>query len=341
MKTRPVAIIGGGAWGTALAVHLGRLRPEVRLWMREDDLVARLRERRDNPVFLPGVRIPETVRPTSRIGEALHGAGLVLCAVPTPFAREVYRAMRPELAARSSLVTACKGIEQGTAALPGDVLGAELGLERRLAVISGPSFAIEVARGQPTALVVASRDAAMAAEVQELLSDRSLRVYTNDDVTGVQLAGALKNVIAIAAGMVEGAGNGHNTMAALVTRGLAEISRLGVALGGRPETFSGLAGLGDLMLTCTGDLSRNRQLGQALGRGERLQDVLAHSPHVAEGVLTTRSARELARREGVAMPIVDEVHRILFEEGSPAEAIDRLMTRPLRPEVPGGTELRA
>ncbi len=334
MKTRPVAIVGGGAWGTALAVHLGRAGASVRLWIREDDLVARMRDRRDNPVFLPGVPIPATVAPTSRLRDAVEGAGLVVFAVPTAFAREVYRHAASSLPTDAALSVAAKGIEPGTGALPTAVLESVLGDGRRTAALSGPSFAEEVARGHPTALVVASADLRLALEVQEFLSDQALRLYTNDDVTGVQLGGALKNVIAIAAGLVEGIGYGRNTLAALVTRGLAEMARLGTALGGRPETFSGLAGLGDLVLTCTSDLSRNRRLGLALGRGERLDDVLARTPHVAEGVVTARSASELAARTGVAMPITAEVYRILYEDGSPREAIERLMSRPLRPEAP-------
>ena len=330
--TGPVTIVGGGAWGTALAVHLGSLGREVVLWMREEDLVLRVQERRDNPVYLPGVEIPRAVRATADLGEAQEGTGPVLAVVPTPYARSVYRSMAEALDGSRTLVLGSKGIEEASLALPLDVAAEELGAPERLAVISGPSFALEVARGQAAALVAAAGRAEVAGRVQETLSGRGLRLYTNDDVVGVQVAGALKNVIAIAAGIVEGLGLGHNALAALVTRGIAEMRRLGVAMGGRAETFAGLAGLGDLVLTCTGSLSRNRAVGLALARGERLSDVLATTRHVAEGVRTCDSALGLARRHGVEMPIVEEVHRILHDAALPADAVRRLMARPLTGE---------
>ncbi|HEX6852548.1 MAG TPA: NAD(P)H-dependent glycerol-3-phosphate dehydrogenase [Candidatus Polarisedimenticolaceae bacterium] len=330
--TGPVTIVGGGAWGTALAVHLGLLGRDVLLWMRESDLVARMRERRDNPAYLPGFDVPASVRPTDDLAETLRVAGPLVLVVPTPFARAVYRSLAPGLDRGRPVVIASKGIEEETLALPTDVAEQELGAPERLAVISGPSFAAEVAGGRAAAIVAAAREAAIAARVQEALSGGGLRLYTNDDVVGVQVAGALKNVIAIAAGVVEGLGLGHNALAALVTRGIAEMRRLGVAMGGRAETFSGLAGLGDLVLTCTGSLSRNRQVGIALARGERIEDILATTRHVAEGVRTCESALALARRHGVEMPIVEEVHRILHDAAVPAEAVRRLMTRPLTGE---------
>lgn len=332
MTKDPVTIVGGGAWGTALAVVFGERGVPARLWMREDDLVARMRERRDNPVYLPGIRVPEAVVPTTRLDDAVRGSGLVIFAVPSPFARSVYDGFRSALAPGVPVAVATKGIEEGSLLLPTQVAEAALPSGTPVAAVSGPSFAEEVARGVPTAVVVAAADPAVAAGIQSRLSGSTLRLYTNADVVGVQVAGALKNVVAIAAGIVDGLGYGHNTMAALVTRGLAEMRRLGVALGGAPETFSGLAALGDLVLTCTGALSRNRQVGQALGRGERLADVTARMRHVAEGVGTTRSARQLALREGIEMPIVEEVHRILYEDGAPSEAVRRLMARPLGSE---------
>lgn len=331
-----VAIVGGGAWGTAIAVHLGRQEPEVHLWIRESELVGRIRERRDNPVFLPGIEIPSAVRPTDDLRSAVAGASLVVAAVPTPFARAMYAQMRPLLDPSAIVVVATKGIEEGTLLLPGEVAREELSERQAIAVISGPSFAAEVARGVPTAVVVASANLDVARRVQDRLAGPSLRLYTNEDVVGVQVAAALKNVVAIAAGAVDGLGLGHNTLAALLTRGLAEMKRLGVALGASPETFSGLAALGDLVLTCTGGLSRNRQVGYALGRGERLADIVGRMPHVAEGVRTARSARDLAAREGIEMPIVEEVHRILYEDGDPKEAVIRLMTRPLTSESGSG-----
>jgi len=328
----PVAIVGGGAWGTALAVNLGRRGVPVRLWMHEDDLVRRMLERRDNPVYLPGVEIPNTVVPTHDVGAAVHDATLVVFAVPTPFARALHAELARRIRPRVPVVVATKGIEEDTLLLPTEVAASCHAPETPIAAMSGPSFAEEVARGVPTAVVVASRDGGLARAIQDRLAGETLRLYTNSDVVGVQIAGALKNVVAIAAGIADGLGYGHNTLAALITRGLAEIRRLGVARGASSETFSGLASLGDLVLTCTGGLSRNRHVGSALGRGERLSDVIARTPHVAEGVRTARSARDLARKSGVEMPIVEEVYRILYEDGVPREAVRRLMTRPLGSE---------
>jgi glycerol-3-phosphate dehydrogenase (NAD(P)+) len=336
-----IAIVGGGAWGTALAVHLAGRERGVRLWMREADLVARMKERRDNPVYLPGVEVPRSVAPTSELAEAVLGADLVVFAVPTPFARQIYAPLAGHLGPGVPVVVATKGIEEDTLLLPTQVASACLHPGASIAALSGPSFAEEVARGVPTAVVVASTDPALARRIQDGLAGDTLRLYTNTDVVGVQVAAALKNVVAIAAGIVDGLGFGQNTVAALVTRGLAEMRRLGVALGGAPETFSGLAALGDLVLTCTGGLSRNRQVGQALGRGERLDDVIGRMRHVAEGVRTARSARDLARRVGVEMPIVEEVYRILYEDGAPREAVRRLMTRPLTSETGSGAEADA
>ena len=332
MTPEPVAIVGGGAWGTALAVNLGGRGVPVRLWMHEPDLVRRMLARRDNPVFLPGIEIPESVVPTDALAGAVAGASLVMFAVPTPFARALYGQLRPLIAARVPVVVATKGIEEETLLLPLEVAAAALAEDAPLAVISGPSFAEELARGVPTAVVIAAKDVAFARSVQDRLAGESLRLYTNTDVVGVQIAAALKNVVAIAAGIADGLGFGHNTVAALITRGLAEIRRLGVARGASPETFSGLASLGDLVLTCTGGLSRNRQVGQALGRGERLADVVARMSHVAEGVRTARSARSLALKAGVEMPIVEEIYRILDEDSPPREAVRRLMMRPLGSE---------
>lgn len=332
MEQQPIAVVGGGAWGSALATHLGRQGHEARLWMREPDLVARMIARRDNPAYLPGVRIPDRVAPCEALGTAVDGAGMVITVVPSPFARGVYRELASHLAAAPPVVVATKGIEERTLALPLEVAREELGPSVALAILSGPSFAREVALGRPTALVVASEHPGLAARLQAVISSRELRVYTNQDPIGVQVAGGLKNVMAIAVGIGDSLGLGSNALAGLITRGLAEMSRLVLALGGEARTTSGLAGLGDLVLTCTGDLSRNRRVGQRLGRGERLEDVLAGSRAVAEGVKTARSARELARRSGVEMPIVEEVYRILYEEASVEEGLDRLLSRPLTSE---------
>ncbi len=332
MIIEPVAIIGGGSWGTALAVNLGRRGVPVRLYMHEVELVNRMLLRRDNPVYLPGVPIPETVTPTHELATAVSGVSLVVFAVPTPFARAVHGALAGQLGSRVPVVVATKGIEENTLLLPTEVAASCHPVRTPIAAISGPSFAEEVARGVPTAIVVAATDGALAREIQDRLAGETLRLYTNADVVGVQIAAALKNVVAIAAGIADGLGCGQNTLAALITRGLAEIKRLGVARGASPETFSGLASLGDLVLTCTGGLSRNRQVGQALGKGERLEDVIGRMSHVAEGVRTARSARDLARKAGVEMPIVEEVYRILYEDGVPREAVRRLMSRPLGSE---------
>lgn len=332
MSPEPVAIVGGGAWGTALAVSLGKSGAPVAIWMHEDELVRRMVSRRDNPVYLPGIEIPDTVKPTTDLAAATLGASLVVFAVPTPYARALYDRLAPHLAAHVPVVVATKGIEEDTLLLPLEVATSRLGPAVPVAAMSGPSFAEEVARGVPTAVVIAAADAGLARSVQDRLSGETLRLYTNADVVGVQIAAALKNVVAIAAGIADGLGFGNNTVAAIVTRGLAEIRRLGVARGASAETFSGLASLGDLVLTCTGALSRNRQVGQALGRGERLADLLAKTSHVAEGVRTARSARDLAALAGVEMPIVEEVYRILYEDGVPRDAVRRLMTRPLASE---------
>lgn len=341
MNGERLAVVGGGAWGTALAVHIGRLHRPVSLWVREPEVVARMFARRDNPTFLPGVAIPEAVTPTEDLPAAVRAARMIVVAVPTPFLREVCREIGRHVAPGTPVVIASKGIEEGTLDLPASIAAGEIGPSARLAVISGPSFAEEVARELATAIVVAADDADLAMQVRDALAGGSLRLYTNGDLVGVQVAGALKNVIAIAAGVVEGSGLGRNTLAALITRGLAEMRRLGLALGAQAATFSGLAGLGDLVLTCTGDLSRNRRVGFAIARGERVEDVLARTSHVPEGVRTTFSARALALRCGVEMPIVEEVYRLLHDDVTPVDAVKRLMSRPLTSEESEETERHA
>ncbi len=328
-----ITVLGGGAWGTALAVHAATHGARVSWWVREPDVVEEIRARRSNARFLPGVEVPAGIDVGGDPAAAVRGADLVLGVVPSRFARGVWEALRDALPPAADLVLATKGIEEESLELPGQVAASALRRDRPSVVLSGPTFAAELAARMPTAVVAASEDPALARRVQRCLSSEVLRVYTHEDPIGVQVAGALKNVIAIAAGVAEGLGMGHNAQAALITRGLVEIARLGAALGGRAETFSGLAGLGDLVLTATGDLSRNRTTGIRLGRGETLAEIRRGAVSVAEGVPTARSARALARRHGVEMPIVDEVHRILFEDGSPREAIGRLMGRPLRSET--------
>ena len=325
------AVIGGGAWGTALANVLAAKEHAVTIWAREPDVVTSINASAENRRFLPGVRIAHGVRATGTIGEALGTAALVIYVAPSHALREVAESGASFVRPGAVLVVASKGIERETLAIMSDVV--DQAVPRHAVVaLSGPSFAAEVAKGQPTAVVAASSDPAAATLVQNALSSDVFRVYTHDDVVGVELGGALKNVMAIATGIAEGLGLGFNSRAALITRGLAEMTRLGVALGANQATFAGLAGLGDLVLTCTGALSRNRALGIDLGTGKSLEQALEGKDSVAEGVLNTISAHALAEREGVDMPIVTAVHRILFEAQPARLAIAKLMTRELRAE---------
>jgi glycerol-3-phosphate dehydrogenase (NAD(P)+) len=322
-------VVGGGAWGTALASHCARAGLPVRMWIREPEVVASVNERRENAPYLPGVELPGGLRASCRLDEALADAEVVLVVVPSEFCRGIYRQAR-ELAPQGAiLVSATKGLEIDTLQRMTEVAATEAP-GRPLAVLSGPSFALEVARGLPTAVVIASTDHAVAEAVQRPLATRSFRVYSSQDVVGVELAGALKNVIAIAAGIIDGLGYGHNTVAALITRGLAEITRLAVAEGARPDTLAGLAGLGDLVLTCTGSLSRNRAVGARLGQGRSLAEASA-GLH-PEGVRTTLAACALAQRRGIEMPIARQMRAVLHE-GKPARAaLDELMLRSLKRE---------
>ena len=333
---KKIAIIGGGSWGTALVIALGRSsRPHrLTIWAHSSDVVDLLRTKRVNEVYLPGFALPGGVEVTGTLGEALGGAEIVLGVMPSAHARELYRAMRPHLETGAVFVSATKGLEPATHARISEVIAAEMpaGSLPRIAALSGPSFALEVARGDPTAAVLSSADASLAAEVQEEFSGPLFRLYTNDDVVGTEIAGAVKNVIAIAAGVSTGLGLGANTMAALVTRGLAEMTRLAVALGGRRETLAGLAGLGDLILTATGALSRNRSVGIELGKGRELGEILSSTRMVAEGVGSAAAALELAQRAGVEMPITEQVHTVLKAGRASRDAIRELMERRLRQE---------
>ncbi len=324
-------ILGGGSWGTALAALLARSGHPVGLWLREEQVARQINVARENGVYLPGVRLPEGIRATLDLGEALAGAETVLMVIPSEFCRDVYRQAARHVPPGVSLVSATKGFELHTLRRMTEVAAEEVP-GHPLAVLSGPSFALEVAQGQPTAVVVAAADLALAESLQQALSSRTFRAYASDDVVGVETAGALKNVSAIAAGILDGLGLGANTAAALVTRGLAELSRLVVALGGRPDTAAGLAGLGDLVLTCNGALSRNRRLGQALGRGLSLHQAQAETAMVAEGVRTTLAACELAARAGVEMPIAQQMRAVLYEGKPPREAVEELMLRRLKRE---------
>jgi glycerol-3-phosphate dehydrogenase (NAD(P)+) len=327
------AVLGAGSWGTALAVHLGRVGHPVRLWGRDERLVADMAATRMNPRYLQGIELPDAVRPTASIEDAVGGAEFVVVTVPSHGLRSVVRTAAPLVRAGAILVSATKGLETRTLDRMSQVILEETGGAAPVVVLSGPSFALEVARELPTAVLAASADAEASARVQEQFRGRGLRLYVSDDVAGVEIGGALKNVIAIAAGAVEGLGLGHNAMAALITRGLAEISRLACAVGGRRETLAGLSGLGDLVLTCTGDLSRNRHVGVELGRGRPLDEVLAGMHMVAEGVRTTGAALALGQRHDVELPITSQMAAVLEGGVSPLQAVETLMGRRQRPEL--------
>jgi glycerol-3-phosphate dehydrogenase (NAD(P)+) len=329
-----VAVIGAGGWGTALANLLAEKGLDVDLWVREEEVLRQIRDNRTNEVFLPGFRLSHRLRPVHSFKEALSGKQVALLAIPSHVFREVLAAIRPFLHPDISMVIATKGIENRTLMIMSQVAG-ELLDERymaHLACLTGPSFAREVAQGYPTAVTVACRDMGHAGRLQRLFSTDFFRVYTAEDVIGAQLGGALKNVIAIAAGASDGLKFGENARAALITRGLAEMTRLGVAMGSHPHTFAGLAGLGDLVLTCTGDLSRNRTVGLKVGMGMDLEEVTRSMRMVAEGVKTARSAYELSVKMGVVMPITREVYRILYEGKNPKDAVRELMLRDLKAE---------
>ncbi|HWR97034.1 MAG TPA: NAD(P)H-dependent glycerol-3-phosphate dehydrogenase [Candidatus Methanoperedens sp.] len=335
MKAQPVAVVGAGSWGTALAHHLAGCGHAVRLWCFEPEVAEAIARERANPLFLPGISLHAGVRAFSDMAEALSGAAFALFVTPSHVARLTLRAARAHLPPGIPLLVATKGLETETFQTMAEVFAGELapGRPHPLAFVSGPSFAREVAAGLPTAVTVASRDAATARAAQELLSSEDFRAYTTDDVVGVEIGGALKNVVAIAAGIGDGLGLGHNARSALITRGLAEMARLGVARGARPATFAGLAGLGDLVLTCTGDLSRNRSLGMALAAGRTLPQIQAATRTVAEGVRTTAAAVQLAAAAGIELPIAAQVQRVLFEGASPRTALHELMTRSLKDET--------
>jgi glycerol-3-phosphate dehydrogenase (NAD(P)+) len=328
-----LSIIGGGSWGTALACVLAPRFTSVRLWIYEPDLAARTQQSRVNDVFLPGIGLPGNVQAGHSLEESLADADVVVSAVPSHVVRDVYTAMRPWLQPGMRVVSATKGLESTTMLRMTEVIRSVIGPGFGVAALSGPSFAREVAGGNPTAVVLASEDQTLVGEVQAIFSGPTFRVYGSHDPVGVEIGGALKNVIAIGAGISDGLGLGHNAIAALITRGLAEIARLAVALGARPETLAGLAGLGDLVLTCTGDLSRNRQVGLKLASGLDLGRIVESTPMIAEGIKTTAVAMELASRHRVDLPIAAEMHAVLNHGRPPGEAIQRLMTRTLRCET--------
>jgi glycerol-3-phosphate dehydrogenase (NAD(P)+) len=331
-----IAILGGGGWGTALAIVLSRSRKphEISLWVHNAGLAESIRRDRENKTYLPGSRLPESIRVHPQLEAVLASAQVIVGAMPSAHARAVYAAALRFVAAGTNFVSASKGLEPSTHLRMSEVIAQIVSPKFApcLAVISGPSFAAEAARGEPTAVVLASRDAALAAELQEEFAGPGFRLYTNDDVLGVELAGAMKNVMAIAAGACQGLGLGSNAVAALITRGLAEMTRLAVALGARPETLSGLAGLGDLVLTCTGSQSRNHFVGMELGKGRLLREILANMQMVAEGVNTAAPLLALAREHRIDMPITEQIDAILHAGKSPVDAIRDIMERPLKRE---------
>ncbi len=334
MSERKVAVLGAGSWGTAIAKLLSDKGLDTRLWARSPEQAAVIEAERRNEKYLPGFELADTLHATSDFREALEGASLVVPVIPTHGLRDVVPDAARHIPKDAYVLSATKGVEQGSLKLVSQIFEELLPAEMhpRLTFLGGPSFAKEVAARLPTAVIVAGKHPESTAAVQSLLTTDRFRAYSTDDVIGVELGGALKNVIAIAAGISDGLGYGHNTRAGLVTRGLAEISRLAIALGAHPLTLAGLGGMGDLVLTCTGDLSRNRRVGMELGRGRKLEDVLGETSMVAEGVRTAKSAHDLAQREGVDMPITREVYSMLYEGKPPADVVATLMGRPLRAE---------
>lgn len=326
-------VIGGGTWGSAFALHLGRLNIQTKLWIREPDIFSQTVKTRENAVFLPGFFFPETVTFYDKLEEAVE-ADVIFIAVPSQFCRNIYKRIAPFLSSRRILISLTKGIEGDSLKRMTEVMEEIFSHSGspQTGVLSGPSFAREVAEQHPTAVVLASGGIDIARKTQHLISSPHFRVYTTNDVIGIELAGALKNVIAIAAGTSEALDFGSNTIAALITRGIAEITRLGLKMGARRETFGGLGGIGDLVLTCTGALSRNRYLGLELGRGKTLNEVISGMKQVAEGVTTTLSAYRLSRREKVELPICEQIYRVLYKNKNPKAALRDLMTRKLKDE---------
>jgi glycerol-3-phosphate dehydrogenase (NAD(P)+) len=331
---KELAIIGAGSWGTALSIVLAPRFERIRLWVYEEDLAVRMMRLRENDLYLPRFQLSANVRVLTKLEETLEGAEVVLGVMPSHHARRLYSEMLPFLAPSMLIVSATKGLENSTLLRMSEVIHEVVSARfvPRIAVLSGPTFAREVARGEPTALVISSRELALAESIQSVFSGPTFRLYTNTDVIGVEMAASVKNIIAIGAGICYGLGLGNNTMAALITRGLAEMTRLAVACGGRPMTLAGLAGLGDLVLTCTGELSRNRTVGLKLARGHVLDEIVSSMRMVAEGIKTTYAAVELGEKLGVELPITRKMYEILKEGKPPREAIRELMERSLKSE---------
>jgi len=330
-----IAVIGAGSWGTTLANLLAEKGYPVTLWCFEEDLAERMQQSGINDLYLPEVNLSKNLQTTSNLKSAVSEKQLLLFVTPSQVTRQVLQLALPDLSPQALIVSASKGIENDSLKLLSQVFEELLpeSMHRQLGFLSGPSFAKEVSSGMPTAVVVAARDIAVAGEIQKIFSTEKFRVYTHNDIIGVELGGAMKNVIALAAGVADGLGFGHNTRAALITRGLAEMTRLGIKLGGAAETFAGLAGMGDLVLTCTGDLSRNRSVGIELGKGRKIDEILAGMQMVAEGVKTTLSAYQLADKLGVDVPIIEQMYLLLYQDKDPRQAVTDLMSRDLKAEA--------
>ena len=329
-EIKKITVLGAGAWGTTLAAHLANREAETTLWMREEEVKDSIEKKRENTLFLPGVTLPENLLPTNDLEASLTGAQLVVGVVPSHGMRGVFSKASEYISKDTIIVNTSKGIEVESG-LTGSAILKECGLER-LVVLSGPTFAKEVAGGLPCALSAASKNEEDARMVQDIFSAPGFRVYTNNDIIGVELGGALKNVIALAAGISDGLGLGTNARAALITRGLKEMSRLGVHMGAKTETFYGLSGVGDLVLTCTGALSRNRSVGERIGKGEKLTEIIDSMKMVAEGVKTSKATLEISKRAKVGMPITEEINLVLYEDKPPRNAVMDLMSRELREE---------
>lgn len=327
MAEQKIAVVGGGSWGTSLAYLLADKGHSVNLWVYEKDLVDEILKKGENTLYLPGTKLPQNIQPTASIQEALTSSTLMVFVVPSHVARKVLLQVVPHLPADLPIVCASKGIESESLMLMSEVMKAILpsSHHRRLAVLSGPSFAKEVCERHPTAVVLASEDQTLAESLAVDFTTSYFKVFTSEDMIGVQLGGALKNVIALASGGVEGLGFGYNTRAALISRGLAEITRLGIAMGANPRTFSGLSGLGDLVLTCTGEMSRNKTVGFKIGQGMKLSEILKQMRMVAEGVHNAKSAYGLARKLRIRMPIVEQIYAVLFEDKEPRLALSELL----------------
>lgn len=335
MTNKRITVVGAGSWGTALSILLSRNGYDVDLWVYEQDLCQQIREKRENTLFLPGYSLPESIQPTNSLKEAIGKNDVVLLVVPTHIVRKTATEMVPLVNPNSLIINAGKGIENGSLSTIRKILKDTLPDHCHLATLSGPTFAIEVVQGVPSAIVAAAETGDLAEKIQSIFSCPLLKVFISTDPVGVEIGGALKNIIAIATGISDGLSMGHNARAALITRGLVEITRIGTALGARPETFSGLSGLGDLVLTCTGELSRNRQVGLKIGQGEKLTDITGNMKMVAEGILTVKSAYALKSKLNIQASIIDETYKVLYESKSPQQAVEDLMRVNITSEFAG------